>query len=542
MALLNAKDLKDVLQGSYDPDYYGALDAQMRYAFGEKWEVRAGTGLGASTSFPYFTDISLKALEVGQSRRIITSQFIGLSRVMHNAPDPHFPTLTPFEAEANAGWFKAVWQRGSWGMEEEAAFMDGDGLGRGFLQIGLEDGDNGHQRITARYSPTILTLTDRHERHPDRWRFIVFVRYIRAEDALEQWGGKVEKYLREFHDNFKVNSIRAMRIFDYYDIGLGGKEPTHAIIPGEFHEKPLLVERNDFETLPFSYYTHLYVPGMMHPIGRIILQMSTQEAINEIEAHMRETIQKGKPLDIAPVDEIEEEDLNAFKSGKPIRFLRRTTTGAEQPRPWERVNPLEISQTTMAYLGILEREFTSASGITDLDRGQFSGGRKTATEVVRLDQRSQVQGAWSVRQAVLFRERTVRKAIEIGAKFDREPIEIELFGARVKVNDPTDPSTFVDEFLRPGAPVKIADDSLTYEDLRAKRREMMIDLQALAPFVGTIINPRWWGEKVMEAMGEKDIERALIVPDDLNQPQLQVNPPSQPNVTGSPALPPTAGL
>ncbi len=541
MAKLGRADIVDLLKSSYDPDYYGSLFSQMRYAFGEPWErVGGGKALSGDTSFPYFPDITLQNLEVGQSRRIVNSQFIGLSRVMYNQPKPQFPHLPPMDAEARTGYFLARWKEG-WAMEEEAAFMDGDGVGRGFLQLGLKTGSSGLQKVTCRYSPTLLTMGDRHERHPDKWEYICFVRYIRAEQAKNMWGSKADPYIREVYDGMVANPYKAMRVFDFYSLGVAGKEPTHAIIPAEFDEKPFVYERNDFETLPFSFYTHVFAPGMQNPIGRIILQMATQEALNEIEEYMRDVVQKGKPVDIAPVEELDEEDVKQFRSGKFTRLIKRTSTGS-QATPWERIPPQEISQSTLAYLGLLERQFSADSGVTDLDRGQFSGGRKTATEVVRIDQRSQVQGAWSVRQAVAFRERTITKAIEIGARFDRDPVMIPFFGAQILVNDPSDPNTFVDEWLSTPSIVKIEEDSLTFEDVKAKRREMMIDMQALAPFVGVVFNPRWWGEKVLEAMGEKDVNRALLVPDTTQQAPMQINPASPPNTSGQPALPASAGF
>lgn len=507
------KDITKRLNEGYDQVQYSSWHQQLRYAFGEPYDAKGSSA--SDDGMPYFPDITVQNLEIGQSRRILTSQFTGLSKVMYNDSEPEYPSLNLLDGESRKQFLLARqrgdgYGNGSWSEARQNAFMEGDGLGIGFLQIGLAKGKTGQQQVTARHSPTLLTLGDRAERSPDRWRWICFVHYIPEDVAEATWGPKaVKPYLKSMFDNTQSHPMKMMRLFEYYDIGYGKGDPTRALIPDAFGNEPLEVGENPFECLPFSYYVHFFPPGMRRPVGRIILQMAIQEGLNEIEEYMRSVMLNGKGFDIADVGRYERADLNAVKDGKAPRLVRRKG-GREPNEQWERVAPAELPQSTLAHLNLMERRFTEGSGTTDFDRGLQPQTTRTLGENQLVDARGQVQSAWSVRQAVAFEQRTYEKAAKIAAKFDREPVWIELFDSMVLINDPAVPESSCEHFLETPARPIISEETMTFNALKQKRRERLQELLILFPAAQSgVFSLKWWGEEVLKATGTKDIRAAL---------------------------------
>lgn len=519
-----SEQINERLLEGFDPDSYDSIDKQCRYAFGDAWDRQSQSSSSMSGAFPYWPDINPKELAVGQSRRILNHAFIGLSKVMYNDGEPEYPTLDPMKGEARKGFIKARargdgYESGAWTRQEEDAFLEGDGTGLGFLQIGLMKGKFGKQMVTVRHSPALMTIGDRMERSPDRWRWVCFVQLMPADKALAIWGDKVTPYIKESFDSTQGRPSRVVRLFEYYDLGYGKGDPTRAVIPGDFKEKPLIIEENPFECLPLSYYEHFYTPGMRRAVGRIVLQMANHEALNEVEEYMLSVMQTGKGFDIADESAYEKQDLKQVRSGKHPRLVRRigTRTG-----DWERVDPMQLSQSAIVLLQHLEGQGIQESGITAFDKGMNPAGNRTLGENMLVDQRGATQGAWSVRQLIKFRERTYDKVVKIARDFDREPVEIPFFDGQVTLNDPNDPNTWLDQVFAQDSPPVISEEALTYRDVLTRRAERIAYLQSIFPMVQMgVFNPQWWAQEMLKAGGEKDIQAAM------GQPAGAITPPEQ---------------
>lgn len=519
--LTSSTDIRDFMMEMYEPEWHSSIYRQISYTYGEPQREQ---GISQDSGrFPHFPDVSPKSLMIAQSRMILNAQFSGLAKVMYNDPEAEYPTLDPITGETRKNFLLARWRAGGWSNEEHAAYIEGRGCGIGFLQHGLVKGPTGKQMVTVRHSPTVLTLCDRGERNPYRWRGIVFVQYIPADIAKSRWGAKaVEPHLETHYDGTNSQPVRALRVFEYYDTGFAGGTPTRAIIPGNFDAAPLERKANEFGMLPMSCYVHFLAPGMRKPIGEIVLSMAIQQGINEVEDYQRSVMVSGRGFDVGRPGDYEAQDLKAIRDGKGIRFVRRTTA-QDTAGPWERVPPMEMSQTSSVRLESLHRQFTAATGQTDADRGQFTESKRTATENQIVDQRSQTQGSWSVRQTIAFRESTFLVAASNAALFDREPTTIEFFGGQAVVNDPMQPDSIASEFCSEICHPKISEEAVTFMDVRTKQQVRMNQLNGISQYVGTMISPRWFGEELMKAMNEKDFRKALMIPDTLapQQPMME---------------------
>jgi len=540
MGLAKKDDIEQRIHESYMPDYLSSVYRQMRYAFGDAWDQTATSVPGFDEGeFPYWPDIKPKYLAVGQSRRILNTTFITLSKVMYNEPEPEFPQLDAMDANARKGYIKARWN--GWpigddrfGRQEEMAFIEGHAFGLGFLQYGLKKGPTGQQMLACRHSPTLMTLGDPTERDPSRWRRVTFVHYISKEEALKRWPRAViEPYVKPLFDEVSGKPLEMVRLFEYYDMGIGGDDPTWAIVPGSWHNKPIEKGPNPFGCLPFSHYVHFFAPGMRTPVGAVVLQMATQEALNECEEYMRQNILAGKGFDIADISQFERADLEAIRAGRPTRVVRRTQPRQGAHDAWERVPAQDISTSAVNYFQHLERQFTTESGITDFDKGIQPEETRTLGENQMVAEQGQTQGSWSIRQTVQFRQRSFDTMVKIAKDFDREPVWVEFFDGKAFLNNPEAPESALDQVFQEPANAVVSEESLNYRDVEAKRSQRVAQLMAIFPQVQIgLFNPRWWGEEVLKAMGEKDLKVALNVGDEMGAEQAGMGLPMGPMGAG----------
>jgi hypothetical protein len=511
--------INERLTQAFDPIYRNSLYNQMRYAFGENWrkDQAAASATLDGHIFPDYPDILVRYQEIGRSRRILNSQFIGLSRVMYADPEPEFPQVDKYTAEVRKQFFLARYrgdgiQDGEWGEDMAAAYMDGDGLGVGFVQITLRTNPkSGEQQVAIRHSPAIFTLWDRFERSPGRARWICFVRYLPVDDAAMIFGEDVAcENVRTVYDGHTTYGVKVVRYFEYYDVGVRSGKPTRAIILNELSNPPHSVEENVFECLPFAYYTHLYVPMMRRPVGRIAMQMNTQESINEIERALRKAL-RSPQFSIADVTQLDEEDLKRVNAGDSARIVRWKAKPGHTQEPYVRIPGSEVSQTVLKLFEMMDEQFTADSGVTDFDRGVQPRSSRTLGEDQLVDQRGQTQSSWSELQAMRFHVRTVKKVLQIAARFDRDPVTLDIFGRNYSVNVLERPGSTLSHWLAEPSEVVINTDSLRYQDVQQVRAQRLQQLLAVGPYVGKALSIEWYSEELAKALGEQDPKQAAMV-------------------------------
>lgn len=522
---------------AYDPIYRNSIYQQMRYAFGETWRKDFGaSGALDVGGFPDYPDIKVRYQEIGRSRRILNSQFIGLSRVMYSDPQPEFPQVDKYTAEVRKQFFLARYRgtgagegpmdgdeeggsyagdegEGEWADEMAAAFMDGDGLGLGFVQVCLRTNRRtGFQQVHLRHSPLIFTLWDRFERSPGRARWIAFVRYMPVEEAALLFGREqAEANVRLVYDGQRSYGVRQVRYFEYYDTGYENGAPTRAVILGDIQNPPAVLEENAFGCLPMAYYCHLLVPGMRTPIGRIAMQMNTQESINEVERALKRAM-RAPQFSIADVSQLDEEDMKRVNAGEGNVIVRWKMKPQHNQPPFIRTPGAEVAQTVLKYFEVLDEQFTVDSGVTDFDRGVQPRSNRTLGEDQLIDQRGQTQTSWSELQAMRFHIRTVRRVLDIAGMYDRDPATLDIFGKNYTVNDPARPASTISHWLKEPSQVAINADSLRYQDVQQVRAQRLQQLLAVAPFVGSVLDSQWFGEELAKALGEQDPKTAMATP------------------------------
>jgi hypothetical protein len=384
----------------------------------------------------------------------------------------------------------------------------------------------GLQRVSIEHVPATNIIWDRLERNPARSPFMAFVKYLGREEAEQRFGKKVaDRYVHGLFENASgsyastTNPIEAMRVIEYYDTGFGKRGvPTRAIIADDLGGEVIELAENEFETVPFAPYVHFVTPGMRRPVGRVLLQMATQEAINEFERHMRSAM-KQIPYDLVDVDQIDPDDLQRITDGDfdgpPIKW--NASKGME---PVHRIPGMDVSQSTLAWGARLEDQFTTDSGTSEFERGQFSPTSRTLGENQLVDERSKVQGVWSTLQMTLFQRRKIAKVLDVAARFDRDPLTVSIFGHPVPLNDPRFPQSSIAAFLEQKSRVVVDTDSLAFSDLGMKRQQKLNELNTLAPLVQMgQISPQWYTQECLQAIGYDPAEAMRDAPAAQQQPR-----------------------
>lgn len=515
------KTVKAILEASYDSRYYESVLKARNYAFGIKDEASATPSQGGM--FPYFPTTVWDVQAIGQSRRIWNAQFIGLASVMARVPEPKFPdidqwtgeTLNQFVMERVRGNYLT---EGCWTEERERAFEDGDGFGCGFLQIVLKDDSQGNQYVGVEHHPLTQVLWDPYQASIGRSRHITFAKMLDVETASDLFGNDIVKRYRTplFQDGGTSTVAEVVRIFEYFDAGIGGGKPTMMIIPGDICNAPIAgsIADNTFGCLPFSYYLHWTPPGARRPVGRIALQMGGQEAINEIEGRLRSNA-KSPGFDIVDANQLNEDDLRLYNSGKTHVKIRKDNPNPGVPA-YERVPGQESTQTDLEYLKYLIDADAASSGVTELQRGNPSDMSETLGQDQMLQSRAGVQMSWSEKRAIDFDIMTYAKVLHIAARFDRSPCILNVKGKQVPINDPGAPSSMIANAAPQGfGKIVISSEQLRSADTEVESQKRLLALRELQPLIqmGTV-DPRWYSEEVVKALGD-DPKMALVQPQEL---------------------------
>jgi hypothetical protein len=317
-----------------------------------------------------------------------------------------------------------------------------------------------------------------------------------------------------------------MRIIEYFDTGWGTKgDGTYAVFADSFGGEKLKHEKNPFgKLLPFAHYQAWIPPGCKMPIGRILMQISTQEALNELEDNLRTTIQRGVPFNLLDKSSIDPQDYETLNSGENLPTVGYTPGAGS---PFVRVPGAEVPQTLLAYQGYLERVLSTESGLSDLDRSNTLSTVRSASEVGLLQQSSQIQGAWSRKQLTIFYKNLIEKAFEIAKMYDRDPLVVDVDGEEILMNNPDEPKSWIEWYLQDEAVIFVDETSLDYKDSESEKLKKLAVLQQLAPELQTgLLDPEAYIKEKLTILG---LDPAKFI--------KQQAPPEQP-MPGAEGLPP----
>jgi hypothetical protein len=502
----DAETIKSRLQDGFDRNYYESLYQSIVKAYGEFWRDDLPSPAWGN-GFPDYPDVRPIFKEIGISAKIQNAQIIMLSRVMTASPEPNFPDLDRWTGQVRQQYVKNRARGiggvdGEWTTQHANVFLDGDGLGTGFAQIGLRETPYG-QIIDVEHIPVTQMIWDPRQRSATRARWMCSMRYIEMDVAEDMFGyAQAHANVRKIWDLRENRGVDVVRLFEYYDVGLTGGKPTMAYILDDITHDPVSVEENPFGCLPFAVYEGPLTPGTKRATGRINMMLSGQEAISKVERNIRAAVEK-TALDLVDSTMLSVADLSKLQDGEPLTVIQlegEARLDKNNP-PIIRLPGGEVSQTNMVALERYEREFAAVAGNTELDRGNQLDSQRTLGETQLLDQRSRTQANYSTLQLALYYRRVFEKVCKIGAIGDTAPVSVMIDGRKITLNT-GDPRLAIRPFLEEESQITIDPQAITSNDVAGEQDAKARKLWSMAPLVqaGQIPND-WFAKEILRSAG-----------------------------------------
>ena len=461
--------------------------------------------------------------KTGESRRILSNQGLTMMKACYMDPDPEFPDLDDTNTQIRKAWVAENWRgdrdglQGGWAREAHRTFLDADGLGWGVTQVGERDG-----KIIVEHRSPLNTILDRLTFNIGRTRFIGFLHHLPVEEAVELFGSKIAQHATQYGESTEAewNTERPLRVrmLEYHDLGMGKTNPTCIWylngLGGEVQE----IYENEAGCLPFAYCQHIHFPGMLRPLGRIDLQLASQEQRNALERYMKMVLMRGPGFD-AFSDALNDEDESALMDGQLLAALRFESNSPDFDirRHIQRTQAQEIPQTALTLYDIIEREQTTESGNSAQDRGNLSTDQRTLGENKMVQQGADIQTAFSRRQYAEYMKRLLTVAIKYGALYDSQPVILDVDGVTMTFNDPAQPMSMLENWLSEPSRVVVHEDTLQYQDPDVKAIQKLNLWQAFLQDPYT--NPIELRKMLFAAMGRKDVEKLVLSPEVVAQNQ-----------------------
>lgn len=538
----------ELLQQGYDPEWHRTLYRQMCYAFGDAWD-KVDSPSSTRGKLLECPDITVKYLEVGQSRRILNSSFLGMSRAMYTLPEPEFPDLLPHDGNVLQRFLMKRsegdgYADGEWQTDDAFAFMDGDGLGFGGVQIILTtDRESGFQKVGTQHIPATHVIYDRHERNPGRASWMAFVHHLAPWDAEARYGvKKCGQYIRPMFDisqgEGQGQAIESMRVIELYTVGLGKDGPSRFVLALDLDGDVLEDEENKLGCIPFAHYTHFVAPGMRRPVGHIALSMATAEAQNEVERYMRNAMLK-PTMDFVADGQVDDEDVQDYLEGNTTHPIKFSPTPGTQP--WVRIPAEEAAMTAIKWKEMLDNQFNNDTGQTEMDQSR-SDFAPTLGQDQMLDARSAPAKNWSTLQTILFHRRKYAKVLKVAALFDRDPVTLPIDTdqgiVQITFNDESDPRMGIDRWASKPGRIVISQESIEGHDAKTEKASKLAGLASLVDLVEMgKVSGDWWRDQRLKALGY-DPNEAAPTPQEMQaaqMAQMQQGMPGQPS-----GMPPAA--
>jgi hypothetical protein len=507
----SAENIKTWLCQSVDKDYYDTRFSLMQMAFDPAKAFAFANGSGYR--FPDYPDLKAQYREIGAEPWILETQLDLLSEVMRSSPEPEFPDVDEYTGQVR----QAFWKKRNKGYgrsktdgltQLEKAWLDGHGLGMGFVQWGVKTNPkSGFQYVCPKHVPMLQVIWDRNARSFCDARMACSMNYIPLHDAEAMFGvKKAQEHVTELRESNTDEAMPVVSVFEYFDLGRGKSDPTQAIILGDIVNDPEDISENIFEILPFAYYEHILTPGFRRAIGAIDILVAGQEGLNQVERNINNEI-KRPGFDLMAPDILVNEDVERVEKGEHGVVVRTERPLEPGEASYLRVPAGEVSQTTLAAYQMRKESFMAKAGISNLDRGQDVEGADTLGEVQLVDSRSGKKKSRTVFQTALFFQRNVEVFCHIAKIADNEPIMLDVLDSQTLFNDPMDQNSSIKVWLEEESDIVVSEESLTKGDMAQERAEK---IQRIGLFQGNpMVDPVWATEEMLKAAGF-DPKKAMI--------------------------------
>lgn len=501
--------VKALIESNLDQQRFNGLYSQKCELLGVPVSRRSkGTGVSTTADWPIFPDIDTDSIDVGIASRTLNVASIMTSRYLSSQIDVEFAGTRQIDAEVLKEYVRvrASNERGETGPDFAMAALDGIEFGIGGLEVGMEDGPSGLQRVAVRYHDNTQILVDHRFINPTRGLFIAFMDPLPVEEAEGRYGAKaIEGHTVTMASKNGGHKWEVVPVVTCYTRQTASYGPSRFVYVGGTGSKPIEDGENPFgDLLPGALSIGMVAPGGRYPIGALKRQLPIAEQLKRIDLYYRKRMemphvmyidtQAGDDADVKAFIDRCRRDGNIFvirkqmPPGQPVQFF---------PAP-------EISVSANVYKQDLERQWNEAADLSDLDRSMALEGNKTKFEAEQLVQRSQRNQGGAQWQTTELARRLVDLMLKIGGMYDREPFVASVFGSDVAINVPGRPESHIARFIDPTKQTLVGRTTLTPVDDRMKREARLRDIATVAQLGGAAVNPQMILEEAVKATGLSD--------------------------------------
>lgn len=511
----SAEVVESNLRQAWDEDYYNYIRQRIRFTLGEKFDRGTAMSSALSGEIPDDVDILPRFYEPGQSRRILTNAFQMAAKVCYTVPDPDYPDAPSLKELVTKAFNRALWKgmtglgsdrftgNGGWKAHAQRCFMDGDGLGTGFVQIGVVDG-----RTTIQHHPLSRVIWDRHHLGVSDAKYVAFVHHLSEDEAVDMFGSSILKRVQN-DTSGKPSSLRVVKALQYFDMGSKKSNPTEMWRLGTLGGEILDVGENKYGCLPFAHMELVHFWGMRRHMGRIDFQIPDQVLRNAYERYMRLTLERGPGFDAVDTGKMDPEDQEAFEGGELLPAVRFQVPPLGKIGDYiQRYPAQEVPQTVYKGLEYLDRMDPGQSGISDADRANVTSSPRTLGEIEQVQSGANDQQNWSQRAYADFLSELFYKVNYISAKMHTAPMALFIKpGVPFVVNDPANPRSNLSFWLDHNTWPEVNEDALVKN---SPMRKAQIAQGKWTQFLqDPLMNPIEVRRALLEGFGEKDPDKYI---------------------------------
>lgn len=509
------REVRDIVLAGIDRARLDSLHSMAMYSLTGKTKNNWMIAQGSSPLWPVYLDYVPTRLEIGDSRmilnssRVLLSQFSGIVEPETQGVDKDTNALRKeiWRVRSQGDWMTD----GGWDMEMAGQFTDFRELGTGCVWWDtLESAESKTEYATMRHFRATDVVYDRSVRNPVHAKWVVRRTPYTKQEAYKEFGENKVSLSQYLPGGMGSYPLEVVWLYEFFSVPFAGRRETYCSfiggIEGGLVHVPPRTSRTPY--IPCCWGVNYLPAGARWPIGGVWLQAATQALLNDLERKFRKaSARQGMTgVDIRYVD-----GKNIEKAQTSQGWLKMNLSEMTDPDIRKAIQEIQVGAIDAGDMELYElakRQYNEDSGLTEQMRGNVSAQERTLGEQQMAQNGAEQSQSYEKRQALSMVKRTVERGFDYMRRFDTAPLEADLDGYTVILNDPQNPQKDLKNVLRDRGDVRIDPGAVTSDNDRLKRAQRAVELSDpnLVALVGKPggVSIEWYRDELMKTKGEND--------------------------------------
>lgn len=457
-----------------------------------------------------FYDFIVDTVTEGKSNRLLEAVRTLLFQTTFSFPEIEFEDLDGELAAINSGVCKVLLgdpPKGCGTLQQlKRSLLDYLVCGIGWGRIAF-DSKTGAPGI--KFADTLDMLWDNRKWLPSDIRW--------ASCGVRETGAYWSDFFGKSKPFQSIGEDQVCEVHFYYDTDTTENGRFAAFLVGESGQSLGLVEagENPFyyleqgQRIPYLPYEPMYflaLPSTRSPVGIVEMAMSDQLAVWQSEEVVGNTAQRMVPWVAVPKDSMEDDALEAFRSGETGAMVEFSP----QVGPPIQMGGGDVSQTLLQRLDRHEKRIVAMAGVNPYASGAPVSGVKYAAEANEIATQSGLTVGTVSRDNAAFWVRLVRKFLGAVALYGDFPITIRYDGVPMSFG----PEQPIKDFIVPDADIVIREDTTVFtpraERIQEASAKLGVAMQLAQQYPQAV---EMAFEEFLRASGEQNVSPWLEKPD-----------------------------